>query len=100
MTGPQPFTEDEREAMEQAWERDFTRSKGKRPYEKGFRAGLAYRPEKPKGRPYRVDCECVKFCGDSDPEGPGTCKDLPLPPEQPLVEVVLIDRRTGEAIKR
>lgn len=40
---------------------------------------------------YVEPCACIRFCGDSDPEGPGTCKDLPKA-HQPLVEIVLVPR--------
>jgi hypothetical protein len=31
------------------------------------------------------------------PDGPGVCKGLPMPPEPPLVELVVVDRFKGEA---
>jgi hypothetical protein len=38
-------------------------------------------------------CGCVRRCGDDgDIDGPGTCKGLPLPPQPPPVEVVLLLR--------
>jgi hypothetical protein len=38
-------------------------------------------------------CGCRDRCGDDgDLEGPGVCKGLPLPPREPLVEVVLVPR--------
>lgn len=44
-------------------------------------------------------CGCQSECGDDgDIDGPGTCKGLPAPPREPLVKLVLIDRRTGEVI--
>jgi hypothetical protein len=36
-------------------------------------------------------CLCVKWCGDSDPDGPGVCKGLPVKRE-PLVEIVMVPR--------
>lgn len=39
-------------------------------------------------------CGCKSKCGDdNDTEGPGVCKGLPLPKPEPLVEIVLVDRR-------
>lgn len=47
-------------------------------------------------------CACRETCGDvpeeDDPDG--TCKGLPQPPKPPLIEIVLIDRRTGEVVGR
>lgn len=37
-------------------------------------------------------CLCSTRCGDDSTEV-GTCKGLPLPPKQPLVEVVLVPRK-------
>jgi hypothetical protein len=38
-------------------------------------------------------CGCSARCGDDgDIDGPGVCKGLPLPPKQPLIEVVLVKR--------
>lgn len=37
-------------------------------------------------------CACVRFYGDSDPDGPGTCKSLPREPEPPLVQIVMVPR--------
>jgi hypothetical protein len=37
-------------------------------------------------------CACNTVCGDSDPDGPGTCKGLPRSPREPVVEVVLVPR--------
>ena len=46
-------------------------------------------------------CRCEKTCGDDPNEDDGSiCKGLPPPPVRPLVEVVLIDRKTGEVIGR
>lgn len=40
-----------------------------------------------------VFCGCRSRCGDDgDTDGPGTCKGLPRPPKEPLVEVVLEHR--------
>lgn len=50
-----------------------------------------------EGRRYPA-CACERFCGDSDPEGPGVCKDLAREPEPPLVSIVLVDRRSGEVV--
>ena len=45
-------------------------------------------------------CLCRKWCGDIPEEDDpyGVCKGLPKAPERPLVEIVLVDRRTGELI--
>lgn len=45
------------------------------------------------------DCRCQVYCCDSDPDGPGTCKSLPRAPEPPLIDLVLVDRCTGEVIR-
>ncbi len=38
-------------------------------------------------------CACIIYCGDDgDHEGDGICKNLPLPPKPPLVEIVLVHR--------
>jgi hypothetical protein len=43
-------------------------------------------------------CKCRVHCGDDgDSEGPGTCKGLPLAKKPPLVEIVLVPRRDGDA---
>ena len=45
-------------------------------------------------------CACHFYCGDvPEEDDPGTvCKGLQRKPEPPVVEVVLVDRRTGEVI--
>lgn len=42
---------------------------------------------------HRTPCGCDKVCGDDgDADGPGTCKGLPTPRREPLVEIVLVPR--------
>jgi hypothetical protein len=43
-------------------------------------------------RGYFDPCACVSTCGDSDPDGDGTCKRLPDPPREPLVEFYVVHR--------
>lgn len=48
----------------------------------------------------REPCNCEEWCGDDgDIDGPGVCKSLPREPRQPAIELVLVDRRTGEVIR-
>lgn len=42
-------------------------------------------------------CGCREFCGDFTDDDEGTCISLPRVPE-PLVELALVDRRTGERV--
>lgn len=40
-------------------------------------------------------CDCRDRCGDDgNNEGDGVCKGLPAPPREPLVEVVMVPRRS------
>jgi hypothetical protein len=46
----------------------------------------AHRPLTPK------PCNCTAICMDADDEE-GTCKGLPMPPREPLVEFIVVPRR-------